>query len=127
TLVAQAKIRSERIATDVRTFCLAAACARAGVGVEVDLDLCIRRNDRPDVASFDDDVALVAELTLAFAHHLAHSRVFSDHGNLHVDVRLPNRGGDIGSGDRDASGLAELDRILRSELPEAFPLPQVAA
>ena len=88
TLVAQPKIGRERVATDVRALGLAASCARARVGVEVDLDLGIRRDDRADVPSLDDDVAVVAELTLALAHHLAHGRVVGDNGDLPVDVRL---------------------------------------
>ena len=71
-LVAEAQVGGERVGADLGPLGGAAAGALALVGDEVDLHVGVRRDDGADVAALDHDVALVAELALALAHHLAH-------------------------------------------------------
>ena len=88
-------------------------CARTfGIGDEIDLHLRVGRDDGADVASLDDDVAVVTELALALAHDLAHLRMARDDRHHPVDLRAADRGGDVGAGDEDAAVVLEGDRVL---------------
>ena len=101
-------------------------CARtAGIGDEIHLHLRVGRDDGADVASLDDDVALVTELALALAHHLAHRRVARDDRHHPVDLRAADRRGDVGAGDEDAAVALEGDRVLARELAEAVAVGEV--
>ena len=77
-LVAQAEVGRERVAADLRPLGEAALRAHRGIGDEIHLHLGVGRDDGADVASLDDDVALVTELALPLAHHLAHGRMARD-------------------------------------------------
>ena len=58
------------------------------VGLEVNLHFGVRSDDRPDVASFDHDVAVRSQLPLALAHHLTHGWMPRDDGDLAIDARF---------------------------------------
>ena len=72
--LAHAQVGRERVAADLGPFREPALRAHLRIGDEVDLHLRVGRDDGADVASLDDDVAVVAELALALAHDLAHLR-----------------------------------------------------
>ena len=90
-----------------------------GVGVEPDLELGMRRHDLADVAALDHRVALLGELTLALAHHLAHLLVPRDDGHGRVDLGRADLGRHVVAADEDAAALAELDRMLAREVRRA--------
>ena len=85
------------------------------VGDEVHLHLRLRRDDGADVAALDDDVPLAPEGPLALTHHLPHLVVAGDDRDELVDVRLADRGGDVGAVDEDAALVVEPDRVLGRE------------
>ena len=124
-LVAEAEIRRERVAADLRPLGEAALRAHRRVGDEVHLHLGVGRDDRADVASLDDDVAVVAELALALAHHFAHGRMPRDDRHHPVDLRAADRRGDVGAGDEDAAVALEGDRVLAREFAEALAVGEV--
>ena len=98
--------------------------ADVGIGLEIDLHLGARRDDRADVAALDHDVALRGELTLPLAHHLAHLVVARDDRDHPVDARLADRRGHVGAGDEDAAVLVEGDRVLARELAERLAVAE---
>jgi hypothetical protein len=71
-LVPRAQVGGERVGVQLGPLGKAAAGAHPGVGLEVDLHGCAGTTTGADVAALDDDVAVVGELPLAVAHHLAH-------------------------------------------------------
>ena len=91
-LVAQAQVGGERVGADLRPLGQPPGRAHRAVGVQVDLDRGLRRDDGADVAALDHDVAVVGELLLARAHHLAHGRMARDDRDEAVDVGLADRG-----------------------------------
>src|SRR5581483_3482018 len=91
-LVAHAQVGRERIGADAGPLGAAPAGTLLAIGGEIDLHLGIRCDDGADVAALDDDVAVLAELALPFAHHFAHGRVAGNDGNHPVDARAADRG-----------------------------------
>ena len=114
-LVAEPEVGGERVGADPRPLGGAPRGADALVRDEVDLHLCLGRDDRADVAALDHDVALAPERALPLAHHLAHVVVARDDGDELVDVRLADRGRDVAAVDEDAALLVEPDRVLGRE------------
>ena len=94
------------------------------VGDEIHLDLGLRRDDGADVAALDHDVALLAELPLPLAHHLAHRRVPRDDRDHPVDPRVADRRRDVGAGDPHAAVLVERDRLLPRQLGQQLGLAE---
>src|SRR6476469_3674308 len=117
-LVAQAEVGCERVGANLGPLGQAAIRAHGTIGVQVDLHRSLRGDHGADVAALDHDVAIVGELLLARAHHLAHVLVARDDRDEAVDVGLANRGGDVRVGDPDAPLLVEADRRLGRELAE---------
>ena len=95
--VARPEIGRERVGADVGPLGLAPRGANRRIGLQVDLHLGVGRDDRADVAALDHDVALMAELALPLAHHLAHLVVARDDRHHAVDARLADRRRDVGA------------------------------
>ena len=92
----------------VSTFALDGAPVSAGFGIgrQVDLDLGVREDDRADVASLGDDVALLAHRTLQRYHRRADRGNCGDRRDGVVNLGRANGGGDIVAIGKD--GLAAL-------------------
>ncbi len=73
----------------------AAARAFLGRGIEENLDVGVRKHDRADVASFDDDAALAAHLALLRVEHLAHAGLTRDGRGRRVDLGSADRLRDV--------------------------------
>ena len=79
-LVAEPQVGRERVGADVGPLGWRRARADVAVRDEVDLHLGVGRDDGADVPALDDGVALLRELALALAHHLADLRMAGDDG-----------------------------------------------
>ena len=110
---------------EARTLRDAPACALRLVGVQVHLHFRARRDDRPDVAPLDHDVAVLAELALPLAHHLAHLRVARDRRDDLVDARLADLDRHVAAVDQDVLLVLEADRMLAGERAEALRVVEV--
>ena len=71
------------------------ARAFLGRGVEENLDVRIRKHDRPDVAPLDDDASRLPELALLRVEHLAHAGLTRDGRGRCVDLGSANRLRDV--------------------------------
>ena len=87
----------------------------------------MRRHDLADVAALDHGVALLGELALALAHHLAHLLVARDDRDGGVDLGRADLGRHVVAADEDAAPLAELDRMLAREVDERRHVAEVDA
>ena len=93
--------------------------------VQVDLHVGVGRDDRPDVPAFDHGIAEVGELALAKPHDLAHLRVAGNDRDEPVDLREPDRLGDVFARDRDPAVLVQLDGLLLGEAAERLAVLEV--
>src|SRR5439155_20545624 len=83
-----------------------------------DLHRGVRSDAGADVAALDHDVAVLGQLALTITHHIANLGMAGDDGDEPVDLRPPDRRGDVRAGDEAAPVLVEVDRVPRGELAE---------
>ena len=85
--------------------------ALLGRGREVDLELGVGKDDRSYVATLDDDVAGLGEVTLLGDHRFAHARHPRNGADGVIDLGRSNRCGDVDSCDGDEAGQ-RLPRLM---------------
>ena len=78
--------------------------ALLGRGIEIDLHVGVRKDDRADVAAFHDDAAAGAHLPLAFDEHRPHARQARDGRRRAIDLRRADRARHVGPSIVTAAG-----------------------
>src|SRR5438132_690731 len=124
-LVTQSQVGCKGVTADLGPLGKPSLRTDLGFGDEVHLHLRVRGDDGADVASFDHDVALAAELTLTLAHHLANFRMPRDDRHEPVDASLADRRCHVRVVDPHAPTLVERDGELFCEYAERRAVAEV--